>query len=55
MSLWDHLPLEALDPDDETRRLIAERTAGNHGLAPPQWTRTLLEIRGLDETEETTE
>jgi hypothetical protein len=36
---------------DESRRLIAEKTAGNFGLAPRGWVRTLLEIRALPETE----
>lgn len=51
--MWDFLPADALDPDDKSRRLIAEKTAGNAGLAPPSWVRQLLEIRGWPETEET--
>jgi hypothetical protein len=47
----DHLPADHLDPDDETRRLIAEKTAGNAGLAPPSWVRQLMEIRALPEAE----
>jgi hypothetical protein len=27
--MWDFLPADQLDPDDETRRLIAEKMAGN--------------------------
>lgn len=53
MSLWDHLPAGELQPDDESRRLIEEKTAGNVGLAPASWTRALMAIRALDETEET--
>jgi hypothetical protein len=26
--MWDFLPADQLDPDDETRRLIAEKMAG---------------------------
>jgi hypothetical protein len=41
-----------LDPDDdETRRLIAEKTAGNAGLGPQRWAQTLVEIRALPEAE----
>jgi hypothetical protein len=47
------LPASELQPDDESARLIAEKTAGNAGLAPASWTRQLLEIRGWPETEET--
>jgi hypothetical protein len=47
----DHLPADQLDPDDETRRLIAEKTAGNVGLGPRRWSQTLVEIRALPEAE----
>jgi hypothetical protein len=53
VSLWDHLPASELQPDDESARLIAEKTT-SAGLARPQLARTLMEIRALPETEETT-
>jgi hypothetical protein len=49
--MWDHLPADQLDPDDETRRLIAEKMAGNAGLGPRRWSQTLMEIRALPEAE----
>lgn len=51
MSLWNHLPVDELQPDDESRRLIDVSTRGT--FAGPVWTRTLLAIRELEETEET--
>jgi hypothetical protein len=51
--MWDHLPADQLDPDDdETRRLIAEKMAGNAGLGPRRWSQTLMEIRALPEAEQ---
>jgi hypothetical protein len=49
--MWDHLPADQLDPDDETHRLIAEKMAGNVGLGPRRWSQTLMEIRALPEAE----
>lgn len=46
MSLWDHLPASELQPDDESARLIAEKTT-SAGLARPQLARTLMEDPGV--------
>lgn len=40
MSLWNHLPVEAL---------IAQATQGNFGLARVKWTQQLEAIRALPE------
>jgi hypothetical protein len=40
MSLWDHIPIDAL---------IQQATQGNYGLARVKWTQQLEAIRNLPE------